>query len=346
VKVSGDNFTATLARGLKHIYLIAGDEVLLVNEAADAIRVKARSEGFTERELHFVERSFDWAELRASSSTLSLFAERKIVELRMPTGAPGDEGAKLLIEMAEAADPDTLILVITGKLDGRTQNAKWVSAIEKQGVFVQIWPLELPRLPGWIRERMSRQGMQLDPAAAQILAARTEGNLLATHQEVEKLSLLLPKGDVSAETVMDVVADSARYDPLQLGEAAMRGQAARALHILDGLRSEGTDGVIVLWNLNRDLQWIARAQALMREGQSADSAMNALYVWRARQPAMKQALGRLQQADLEALLTAAETCDRAIKGLGPYDGSPRVDPWLLLQNLVARFSGVKLARVA
>ena len=156
VKVSSDQLTNHLAKALSPIYLIAGDEILLANEAADAVRAKARKEGFTERELHFVERGFDWAELRAASRTLSLFAERKIVELRMPSGAPGEHGAEVLIEMAEERSPDTLVLVLTGKLDGRTQNARWVSAIEKHGAFVQVWPVELPRLSAWIRERLDR----------------------------------------------------------------------------------------------------------------------------------------------------------------------------------------------
>lgn len=346
MKLSGDTLSANLARGLSHIYLIAGDEVLLVNEAADAVRTRARAQGFTERELHFIERGFDWAELRAASRTMSLFSDRKIVELRMPSGAPGEEGTKLLVEMAEERDPDTLILVLTGKLDGRTQNARWVSAVEKHGVFVQVWPVELARLPTWIRERLGRHGLQVDQSAAQVLAERTEGNLLAAHQEVEKLALLVPPGDVSAETALDMVADSARYDVLQLGEAAMRGQAARALRILAGLQADGSEATVVLWAVNKDLQWLARAQALMRAGQSADNAMNAVYVWRPRQAAMKQALTRLTREDIAAMLIDAEGCDRAIKGCITHAGAPRLDPWLALEALVARLAGVRLSRAA
>lgn len=346
MKVSSDQLTHQLAKALCPIYLIAGDEILLANEAADAVRAKARKEGFTERELHFVERGFDWAELRATSRTLSLFAERKIVELRMPSAAPGEQGAQVLIEMAEERAADTLVLVLTGKLDGRTQNARWVSAIEKHGAFVQVWPVELPRLPAWIRERLGRHGLQVDQSVAQVLAERTEGNLLAAHQEVEKLALLVPPGPVSLETVLDVVADSARYGVLQVGEAAMRGQAARALHILAGLQADGSEPPVALWALNKDLQWLARAEALMRAGQNADSAMNALYVWRPRQAAMKQALARLTCNDIAALIADAERCDRAIKGMPSHAGSPRIDPWLMLEALVARFAGVRLARAA
>jgi len=340
VKISGDNLPATLNRQLGRIYLLSGDEPLLVNEAADAVRAKARAAGFTERALHVVERGFDWQELLMDSRSLSLFAERKIVEIRMNNPTPGEQGANAIVTLAEEGSPDTLVIVITGKLDGRTMNSRWVNAIDKHGVVVQLWPIDLARLPGWIRERLARHGLQADPAAASLLAERVEGNLLAAHQEVEKLALLLPPGPVSADAVNDAVADSARFDVLQLGEAAMKGQASRALRILDGLEGEGVEPTLVLWALNKDLQWIARAQALMRAGQSADSAMNALYVWRPRQAAMKQALHRLSAAAVRHLLLDAERVDRAIKGV------ERKDPWIEFEALVARFAGARLGRAA
>lgn len=340
VKLSGDNFQATLARQLGRIYLISGDEPLLVNEAADAVRAKARAEGFTERELHVTERGFDWQSLVANSRAMSLFAERKIIEIRMTNPTPGEQGATAIAELAADPSPDTLVLVITGKLDGRTLNSRWVSAIDKHGVVVQIWPLDLARLPGWIRDRLAKHQLKADPQAAQLLAERVEGNLLAAHQEVEKLALLLPPGEVTAETIMDAVADSARFDVLQLGEAAMRGQTVRALRILECLKGEGVEPTLLLWALNKDLQWMARAQALMRAGQSADSAMNALYVWRPRQAAMKQALQRLSAPALRGLLLDAEKIDRTIKGV------IRTNPWVEFEGLVARFAGAPLGRAA
>jgi DNA polymerase III subunit delta len=340
VKISGDNLAASLARQLQTIYLVSGDSPLLVNEAADAIRARARADGYVERELHVVERGFDWHELLADSRSLSLFAQRKIIEIRMPNAAPGEQGADVLVELAEQGSPDTLVLLITDKLDGRTQSSRWVSAIDKRGGVVQVWPIELPRLPAWIRERLGRHKLQADAAAAAVLAERVEGNLLAAHQEIEKLALLLPPGRVTVENIADAVADSARFDVLQTGEAAMRGQTARALRILEGLRGEGVEPTLVLWALNKDLQWIARARSLMRRGQSAESAMNALYVWRPRQAAMQQALGRIDRNTLRNLLLDAERVDRAIKGV------VRVDPWLGLERLVARLAGVKLAAVA
>lgn len=340
VKISGDNLPSSLARQLQTIYLVSGDEPLLVNEAADAIRATARSQGFAERELHVVERGFDWQGLIAGSRSMSLFAERKIVEIRMANAAPGEQGADAIVELAEQPSPDTLVLIIAAKLDSRTQSSRWVSAVEKRGVLVQVWPIDLPRLPAWIRERLGRHKLQADGAAASLLAERVEGNLLAAHQEIEKLALLLPPGPITAETVVDAVADSARFDVLQLGEAAMRGQTARALRILEGLRGEDVEPTLVLWAVNKDLQWIARARNLMRRGQSAESAMNTLYVWRPRQAAMGQALSRTNGHTLRNLLLDAERVDRTIKGV------EKGDPWLALERLVARLAGVKVATVA
>jgi DNA polymerase-3 subunit delta len=340
VKISGDNLPSSLARQLQTIYLVSGDEPLLVNEAADAIRATARSQGFVERELHVIERGFDWQGLIAGSRSLSLFAERKIVEIRMANAAPGEQGADAIVELAEQPSPDALVLIIAAKLDNRTQSSRWVNAVEKRGVLVQVWPIDLPRLPAWIRERLGRHKLQADAAAAALLAERVEGNLLAAHQEIEKLALLLPPGSITAETVFDAVADSARFDVLQLGEAAMRGQAARALRILEGLRGEDVEPTLVLWAVNKDLQWIARARNLMRRGQSAESAMNALYVWRPRQAAMGQALSRTNGHTLRNLLLDAERVDRTIKGV------EKGDPWLALERLVARLAGVKVASVA
>jgi DNA polymerase-3 subunit delta len=340
VKIPGDSLPAQLARGLSSIYLVSGDEPLLVSEAADAIRARARTDGFTERDLHVVERGFDWQALLSESRSMSLFAQRKIIEIRMANPAPGEQGAEAIVELATQPSPDNLVLLITGKFDGRTQSAKWVSAIERHGVLVQIWPIDLPKLPAWIRARLARHGLQADQDAASLLAERVEGNLLAAHQEIEKLALLLPPGPVSAEVVADAVADSARYDVLQLGEAAMRGATARALRILEGLRGEGVEATLVLWAVNKDLQWLARAQYLMSRGQSADSAMNALYVWKPRQPAMRQALARLTPRAVRELILDAERVDRSIKGV------LRCDPWLELERLVARLAGVALPRAA
>jgi DNA polymerase-3 subunit delta len=340
LKVTTENLAAQLTRGLPSICLVAGDEPLLVSEACDAIRAKARAAGFIERESHAVERGFDWQELRAASRNMSLFADRKIIEIRLNGASPGEPGTKVLTEFAEEASVETLVLIIADKLDGKAFGTRWVSAIEKHGWVIQTWPIELARLPAWIRERLERHGLQVDPATAAIIAERVEGNLLAANQEIEKLALLHPAGKLSAEAIQDAVVDSARYDVLQLGVAAMQGQTARALRILEGLREEGIDATVVLWGLNKDLTWLSRVSHLMRRGQSVDAAMNAEYVWRPRQAAMKQAIARLGAQAMQRLIVDAGNVDRAIKGVR------KSDAWLELQALVARLAGVKLRRVA
>ena len=339
MKITADNLRASLAKGLSPVYLVTGDDPLLTSEACDAIRAKAGAAGFTGRELHFVERGFDWNDLRASTQSLSLFAERRIVELRMPTGSPGD-GADTIIELAAAKPDDLLLLIITDRLDGRALSTKWATAVEQHGTVVQVWPIDLPKLPAWIEERLGRHGLKAEGAAASLIADRVEGNLLAAHQEVEKLALLHPPGPLTAESVLEEVVDSARYDVLQLGEVAMRGQAARALRILRGLRQEGTELTLVLWGVNKDLHWLARVEFMVRNGQTPDAAMNAEYVWRPRQAAMRQALSRLKGPAILGLLTDAARVDRAIKG------ALKRDPWVEMEALIARLAGVRLARAA
>ena len=275
-----------------------------------------------------------------ASRSLSLFADRKLIEIRLGGAKVDQDASAIIVDLAENRVDDIAVLIVSDKLDGRTQNAKWVTAIEQHGIFVQVWPIELPRLPAWVRARMTQLGVQADNEVANMIADRVEGNLLAARQEIEKLALLFPEQKVDANTALDAVADSARYDVLQLGVAAMNGQLSRAVKIVEGLREEGVDATVILWGINKDLQWLARVAHLMRAGQNADAAMNAEYVWRPRQPAMKQALTRLKLPMIHALLRDAAIVDRTIKGMR------RGDAWLELKALVARMAGVRLKRVA
>ena len=337
----GDKLAASLARGLGTAYLVTGDEPLLVGEACDAIRAAARAAGHADRELHFVDRHFDWQALAASTRTMSLFGSRKIVEIRLPGASPGIEpGPTVLAELAAAQDPDTLLLVIAARLDARALGSKWASAFERHGTVVQIWPIEVAQMPEWVRTRLAARGVTCDRDAAAMIAERTVGNLLAAHQEIEKLVLVRPGARLAAEDILEAVADSARFDVLQLGEAAMRGEVARALRILEGLRGEGHDATLVLWALNKDLQWLVRVAHRMRSGQSVEAALAAERVWRPRQAAMKQALARLRSEQIAGLLEDAARADRATKGV------LRRDPWVELAALSARLAGASLARVA
>jgi DNA polymerase III subunit delta len=341
VKLSGDKLGASLARGLGTAYLVSGDEPLLVGEACDDIRRAAREAGYTDRELHFADRGFDWQAVRVSSRTLSLFAERRIVEIRLSGSSPGPEpGPGVLAELASAGDPDTLLLVVATRLDARSLGTRWCEAFDRNGAIVQVWPVDGAHLPAWLVTRGRRLGLELDPQAAALLAERIEGNLLAAQQELEKLALAHPHGTLGAAEVLEAVASSARFDVLQLGEAAMSGNARRALRILAGLRAEGQEATLTLWALNKDLQWLARVVHLVGGGQSVDTAMAAERVWRPRQAAMKRALARLDAAAIESLIGDAARVDRAIKG------ALRRDPWLELEALTARFAGIELARVA
>ena len=342
MKLNADNLAAQLKRELPRICLVTGDEPLLVGEACDQVRVAARAKGFSERQVFFVERGFDWYELRAATQAMSLFAEQRILEVRLNAASPGNEGSEVLCgiaaQLAKDAANDILLMVVADKLDARSLSTKWVSAIDKHGLLVQVWPVELPQLPAWVERRLQRAGLTAEAGVASLIAERVEGNLLAAQQEIDKLALLYPGDKITTETALSDVADSARFEVLQLGIAAMQGNAARALRILDGLHVEGVDATLVLWGINKDLQWLARVAFNVAKGQSADGAMNSVGVWRPRQTAMKQALQRLKLPPLRAMLFDAAQVDAAIKGVN------RRDPWVELRGLVARLAGVKLAR--
>ena len=215
------------------------------------MRARARAAGFTERETHFMERGSDWNDVRASANNLSLFAERRIVELRMPSAKPGKDGGAALVGLLEARDPDRVLLILTPRLDRDAQGADWVRAVETHGALVQVWPVEANRFAAWLRARFRKVKLTADDDALELLAERTEGNLLAAHQEIEKLRLLVRGDRVTADDVLTSVADSARFDVFKLGESALAGDAARTLRMLDGLRAEGVEPTLVLWSLSK-----------------------------------------------------------------------------------------------
>lgn len=328
MKLTVDSLSGHLARGLKAAYLISGDEPLLVGEAADAVRRKARDSGFTERRVFFADRGFDWDSLRGESQSLSLFAERRILEVRVPTGRPG-EGAELIEALATQPPPDQLLLLICGKLERTALQAPWVKAFERHGAWVQVWPVDIARLPDWISQRLRRHGLEPDPEAAQLLAERVEGNLLAAQQEVEKLALLAPPGPVDARMLAQVVADSARYDVFQLAAAALAGDAARALHILDGVRGEGIEPTLALWALSREIRALWQRLTRLTTGQPEPA-------WQRSSPALDAAVRRTTQLSVRELMGAAVRVDRTIKG------RLKGDSWDALERLVARLAGTTI----
>ncbi len=340
MRLNADRLAAQLQHILAPAYLISGDEPLLVSEAAASIRDAARARGFSERELHTVERSFDWNGLANASDNLSLFADKRIVELRLPTGKPGKEGSAVIAGLAERPVDDRLLLVITGKLDRSAAAAKWAKAIEKNGVVVQVWPIDRQRLPQWIRLRMQKLDLKASADAVQLLADRVEGNLLAAQQEIDKLALLHRDGVIDAEAVAHSVADSSHYDVFQLVDAADLGDAARSLKILHGLRAEGVEPVLVLWALAREIRTLASIAWKIRNGTPENTVLNQAGVWERRKPVIRGALSRHTMDSLHrALMTAAET-DFVIKGLEPGR------PWNALEALVAELAGVGVLRRA
>jgi DNA polymerase III subunit delta len=329
MRINTEQVSSALKKGLSSVWLIAGDEALLTGEAADAVRARARSEGFTGRELFVTDRGFDWSELLASTRALSLFSERRIIEVRMPTPRPGKEGGAALASLATDPGPENLLLVVTTRPEKETWSSAWFKAFEKHGVFVQASPVEIGRLPQWISGRAARHGLSFDRDAAELLAERVEGNLLAAHQEIENLALLHAGGRIGAGEVLAAVANSARYDVFQLGEAALEGDVPRALRILDGLRAEGVEPPLVLWAICRELRALADARTAPDRSTYGPQAER-------RAALLKKAVRRTAGQALEPLFTAAARVDRQIKG---FD---KGKPWTSLTGLVAAFAGARL----
>lgn len=336
MRLRTEDIAAHLGKGLLPLYLISGDEPLQVNEAADAVRVAARAQGFSERDVLFVESGFDWSGLAAAGDSLSLFAERKLIELRMPTAKPGDAGAKALAAYAERPSPDNLLLIVCGKLEKAQQGSKWFKALEAAGAVIQVWPVEARALPGWIRQRLTARGLRPTPEAVALLAEKVEGNLLAAAQEVEKLMLLYGSGELDGDAVRAAVADSARYDVFELADAALAGDAARCARILDGLRGEGSEPVLILWALVREVRTLALIAAAAAGGAAVDSLLQQHRVWDKRKPLYRAALGRHNVQRWRLLLRRGARLDRVVKGAEPGN------PWDELLQLSLLMAGVRL----
>lgn len=301
------------------VYLLCGDEPLLVQEAADAIRASAKQQGFSERELLHAETGFDWNTLLTEANSLSLFADRKLIELRIPTGKPGDKGAKALQEYSENLNQDTLLLVICPKLDASAKRSKWAKALEQAGALIQIWPVSPAQLPRWLGQRLQARGIKANRQAVEILADRVEGNLLAAVQEIEKLILLAPDGMVDGDTMSSVVADSARYSVFDLVDRALAGDATSACRTLRGLLEEGAEPIVILWSLTKEIRVLLKAAEQIAAGNNPNAVLTRLGVWEKRQPLFRTALRNLKPAALRYILRLAGGTDKAIKGARQSD---------------------------
>lgn len=305
---------------------------MLVQEATDAIRQKARDCGMDSRELHVAEARFNWDDLGNSAANLSLFADRRIMELRLPTGKPGKEGGDAIAKLVQRSGSDLLLIVNTPKLDKSVSTASWVKKIESHGAIVQVWPVGIAELPRWIGERMRRVGLSPDRDAIQLLADRVEGNLLAAQQEIDKLLLLNGEGKITAADVEQAVADSSRFDVYKLVDAAVAGDTARAVRILGAVRVEGMEPVIVVWALSRELRTLAQIADNVNRGASLGTALQKAGVWRNREALIRTCIGRHRPAEFHRLLQHARLADAAAKG---QSGS---DPWSLASDIVIGLS--------
>jgi DNA polymerase III subunit delta len=327
-----DQLATHLQRELASIYLISGDEPLQMQEAADEVRAAARSQGFTEREVIDQLAGFDWSALNAAAEHLSLFGDRRLLELRLNSPKVGTEGAKALTAYAERPPEDTLLLITLPKLERAQSNSKWLKCLEQSGVVVQIWPVEGNRLPPWIEQRLRRAGLVPEPGVVEMLADRVEGNLLAASQEIEKLLLLHGPGVISQERLLESVADSARFDVFGLVDTLLAGEAAKGLRMLQGLRAEGIAAPVVLWAISREIRALAQMAHEVEQGRHADQVMGTHRVWDKRKPLVRRGLQR-RPALWRQLLSICARADRAIKGL------ESVDPWLLFEELVLGMAG-------
>jgi DNA polymerase-3 subunit delta len=335
---------AHLQKGLRSLYTLHGDEALLVQEAADAIRAAARQQGYTERSVHVVSGAhFDWSEVLAAGGSMSLFAERQILEIRVPTGKPGKEGSPMIQQLAQSAEGNdsTLTLFILPRLNSATKKGAWFGALEQFGVSLQIDSLDRAQLPQWIAQRLKLQNQSVASGqdgqnCLQFFADRVEGNLLAAHQEIQKLSLLYPAGELSHAQVESAVMNVARYDVFKLSEAVLAGQVARVQRMLDGLQAEGEAAVLVHYTLAEDIRALKRVKDAMAEGRPLPMALREQRIWGAREKLFERVLPKLSTARLAQLLKNAHQVDGIVKGLKVADWP--TDPWQALQRLALRVS--------
>ena len=341
---------AHLQKGLRSLYALHGDEALLVQEAADAIRATARLQGYTERSVHVVSGAhFDWSEVLAAGGSMSLFAERQILEIRVPTGKPGKEGSPMIQQLAQSAEGNdsTLTLFVLPRLDNATKKGAWFGALEQFGVTLQVDSLERAQLPQWIAQRLKLQNQSVAPGqegqnCLQFFADRVEGNLLAAHQEIQKLGLLYPPGELTQTQVESAVLNVARYDVFKLSEAVLSGQVARVLRMLEGLQAEGEAAVLVHFTLAEDIRALKRVKDAMADGRPLPMALREQRIWGLREKLFVRVLPKLSSSRLAQLLQNAHQVDGIVKGLKVADWPS--DPWQALQRLALRVSSACAAK--
>lgn len=333
MQLRNEQLETHLRQQLLPVYLLSGDEPLQMQEAGDAVREAARRQGYSEREVLDQAGGFDWSSLASAAESLSLFGEKRLLELRLNSAKLGTEGGKSLVAFCERPAIDTILLITLPKLERAQANSKWYKAVDALGVVVQIWPVEGRRLIPWIEQRLRRVGLIPDTGVVEMLADRVEGNLLAASQEIEKLLLLYGQGVVTPERLIEAVADSARFDIFNLVDTLLAGDISKGLRILQGLKGEGVAPPVVLWAISREIRLLAEMAFEVRLGGGVNQVMANHRVWERRKPILGKALQR-QVSHWQGLLTVCAHADKAIKGLDS------ADPWLLFQQLSRGMAGL------
>lgn len=334
MRLKPEELGVELQKGLVPVYLISGDEPLQLGELADAVRGAASQAGFLTREVFSVEAGFEWNDLMMAADSCSIFSDKKIIDLRLPSGSPGTEGSKVLIAYCERLPIDTVLLVTTCKLPSATLKTRWLQALEKAGVVVQVWPLEGQDLIRWLQQRMHRRGLSADPEGRKILASRTEGNLLAAAQEIEKLYVLYGSGHLTDQQILDVVADSSRYDVFKLIDCVLGVSIKRIFKVLSGLQAEGVAAPVILWALTREARTLIKIKKAIAQGQNRELAFKNNQIWDKRKQLVGQALNRLSERDLNNILLLSVKADRQIKG------QQTGDAWETLQTICLIFASI------
>lgn len=319
MKLTVDQLNTHLKKDLSPIYCVSSDEDLLLLEAQQLIRQHAVAQGYTEVNQYTLTPSFNWQDLLQKAANLSLFSDRQLIELMIPTGKPGDAGAKQLIAYAENPLPDTILLIISGKIDSASQRSKWYKALQEKGVVIPIWPIDRQRLPQWLKQRMQQVELSCDNQGLTLLAERVEGNLLAAAQEIEKLRLLYGPGPLSLEQMTTAVTDSSRFDVFKLVDSILLGEKKRTAHILQGLRLEGIDPTLVLWAISREYRLLAQISYGMAHGKTLKQCADELSVWDSRLSMFEKAIKNKPLRYFHHLLHKAHEVDCMIKGAKPGD---------------------------
>lgn len=339
MRIKAEQLEGALQQSLQPIYLIFGDEALLVEEAAEKVRKQVRQAGANDREVWHVEGRFDWSQIKWQEQTLSLFASQRLIEIRLPSGSPGKDGGEALRRFVAELPADTTLLIISGKIDARSQKAKWFSELDKAGVTVPVWPIEMTQLPGWINQRMQQKGLQSNTQFASLIAERVEGNLFAAAQEVDKLQLLSSDGQLTEALILESVADNARFEAFGLMDTVLMGQSAKIPRIIERLRAEGVDILAVFSAVSWSLRRLVDMAEQVQQGAQLEQVFAAQKppVWDKNKPLMRQALQRHDNQHWRLCLKQMAEIDQAAKGI------VKTCPWRLLEKLCLQVAGVKMA---